>query len=141
MSSAATLASSDHAPHHQLEGAWVPIAASVAGSCLAVEELRVRYLLLEAGGYSIIDRSNHVVDGGRYLANEELTPATMDIVGRSGPHAGHTMRAIYELRGDELTVCYDLEGGERPANMQPQAEQLLLRITYTRAAILFSLPS
>jgi len=122
----------------QLDGAWVPIAASVAGSRMAADELRVRYLLLEAGGYRIIDRSNHVVDGGRYLVNEELTPATLDIVGRSGPHAGHTMRAIYELRGDELTVCYDLEGGERPPNMQPQDDQLLLRITYTRAAILFS---
>ncbi len=138
MSSAATLASTDHAPRGPLEGAWVPIAASVAGSRLAVDELRVRYLLLEAGGYSIIDRSNHVVDGGRYLVNEEPTPATLDIVGRSGPHAGHTMRAIYELRGDELTVCYDLEGGERPADMQPQGDQLLLRITYTRAAILSS---
>ena len=138
MSSAATLACTDHAPRGPLEGAWVPIAASVAGSRLAVDELRVRYLLLEAGGYSIIDRSNHVVDGGRYLVNEELTPATMDIVGGSGPHAGHTMRAIYELRGDELTVCYDLEGGERPANMQAREDQLLLHITYTRAAILFS---
>jgi hypothetical protein len=27
---------------------------------------------------------------------------------------------------------------ERPANMQPQDDQLLLRITYTRAAIQFS---
>jgi uncharacterized protein (TIGR03067 family) len=132
------MVASDHGARQQLEGAWVPIAASVAGSCLAVDELRVRYLLLEAGGYSIIDRSNHVVDGGRYLVNEELTPATMDIVGRSGPHAGHTMLAIYELRGDELTVCYDLEGGERPPNMQPQDDQLLLRITYSRAAILSS---
>jgi len=122
----------------QLDGAWVPIAASVAGSRMAADELRVRYLLLEAGGYRIIDRSNHVVDGGRYLVNEELTPATMDIVGRSGPHAGHTLFAIYELRGDELTVCYDLEGRERPANMHPQDDQLLLRITYTRTAILFS---
>ncbi len=138
MRSTATLASADHAPGDQLEGAWVPVAASVAGCRVTVDELRVRYLLLEAGGYSIIDRSNHVVDGGRYRVNEELTPATMDIVGRSGPHAGHTMRAIYELRGDELTVCYDLEGGERPANMQPREDQLLLRITYTRAAILFS---
>ena len=138
MRSTATLASTDHAPGHQLEGAWVPIAASVAGSRVTVDELRVRYLLLEAGGYSIIDRSNHVVDGGCYRVNEELTPATLDIVGRSGPHAGHTMRAIYELRGDELTVCYDLEGGERPANMQPREDQLLLRITYTRAAIALS---
>ena len=116
----------------------MPIAASVAGSRVAVDELRVRYLLLEAGGYSIIDRSNHVVDGGRYLVNEELTPATMDIIGRSGPHAGRTLLAIYELRGDELTVCYDLEGRERPPNMQPQDDQLLLRITYSRAAILSS---
>ena len=138
MRSAATLASTEHAPGQQLEGAWVPIAASIAGSRVAVDELRVRYLLLEAGGYSIIDRSNHVVDGGRYLVNEELSPATMDIVGGSGPHAGRTMRAIYELRGDELTVCYDLEGGERPANLQPQQDRLLLRITYSRAAILFS---
>ena len=116
----------------------MPIAASVAGSRLAVDELRVRYLLLEAGGYSIIDRSNQVVDGGRYLVNQALTPATMDIVGRSGPHAGRTMRAIYELHGDELTVCYDLEDRERPVNLQPQDDQLLLRITYTRAAILLS---
>jgi uncharacterized protein (TIGR03067 family) len=137
LSQAATVAS-DHGPRQQLEGAWVAIAASVAGSRVAVDELRVRYLLLEAGGYRIIDRSNHVVDGGRYLLNEELTPATMDIVGRSGPHAGRTLLAIYELRGDELTVCYDLEGRERPANMQPQDDQLLLRITYTRAAIQFS---
>jgi uncharacterized protein (TIGR03067 family) len=113
----------------------VPIAASVAGSCVAVDELRVRYLLLEAGGYRIIDRSNHVVDGGRYRLNEELRPATMDIVGRSGPHAGRTMLAIYELHGDELTVCYDLEGRERPANLLPQDDLLLLRITYARAAI------
>ena len=116
----------------------MPIAASVAGSRVAVDELRVRYLLLEAGGYSIIDRSNQVVDGGCYLVNEELTPPTMDIVGRRGPHAGRTMRAIYELRGDELTVCYDLEDRERPAKLQPQDDQLLLLITYTRAPIRLS---
>ncbi|HEY0767865.1 MAG TPA: hypothetical protein VGD47_07895, partial [Steroidobacteraceae bacterium] len=73
MRSAATAASIDNGGRHQLEGAWVPIDAGVAGARLAVHELRVRYLLLEAGGYSIIDRSNHVVDGGRYLVNEQLT--------------------------------------------------------------------
>ena len=50
---------------HGLEGAWVPIDASVAGSQLPVNDLRVRYLVLAAGGYRIIDRSNQVVDGGR----------------------------------------------------------------------------
>lgn len=117
-----------------LEGAWVPIAASVAGQSLVVGELRVKYLVLDPGGiYSIIDRSNHVVDSGEYLVDDAVSPRTMDIVGRDGPNAGRTMLAIYELEGDQLTVCYDLEGAERPAGMEPQEDQLLLSITYARA--------
>lgn len=113
----------------------MPIAASVAGSALAVEELRVRYLILSCGGYRIIDRSNRVVDGGHYQVDEARSPPSMDIVGESGPHAGRTMLAVYELRGDELTVCYDLERPERPSNLTPQRDQPLLRITYARAAL------
>jgi len=116
-----------------LEGAWVPIAATVAGQDLRVGELRVKYLVLDAGGYSIIDRTNQVVDSGQYLVNDAASPQTMDIVGRDGPSAGRTMRAIYELQGDRLTVCYDLDGTARPTNMQPADDQLLLSITYARA--------
>ena len=121
-----------------LEGAWVPIAATVAGQDLRVGELRVKYLVLDAGGYSIIDRSNHVVDSGEYLLNDAASPQTLDIVGRDGPNAGRTMLAIYELQGDRLTVCYDLDGAARPTNMQPQDDQLLLSITYARALTLLS---
>jgi uncharacterized protein (TIGR03067 family) len=113
----------------------VPVDASVAGTPLAVSDLRVRYLLLEAGGYRIIDCSNHVVDGGEYRVSGESGHAALDIIGRTGPHAGRTLLAIYELNGDELTVCYDLEGRARPADMNAQEDQLLLRITYTRAAL------
>lgn len=117
-----------------LEGVWVPVAASVAGTRLPVEELRVRYLLLECGGYRIIDRSNRVVDGGHYHIDPQRSPPSIDIMGETGPHAGRTMLAIYELRGDELTLCYDLERPERPVNLSPQRNQPLLRITYERAA-------
>ena len=118
-----------------MQGAWAPIAASVADTSLRVEDLRVRYLLLHAGEYRIVDASNHVVDRGHYRLDEQRTPPTMDIVGESGPHAGRIMLAIYELRGDELTVCYDLERPERPANLEQQRDQPKLRITYTRAPI------
>jgi uncharacterized protein (TIGR03067 family) len=116
-----------------LEGTWVPVAADVAGKPLVVGELRVKYLVFESGGYSIIDRSNRVVDSGNYLVNESTSPATMDIVGRDGPNAGRTMLAIYQLDGDNLTVCYDLDSGDRPTNMLPKQDQLLLSITYARA--------
>lgn len=95
----------------------------------------MRYLLLEAGTYRIIDRSNQVVDGGRYHVNEAVTPATMDIIGDRGPNAGRSMLAVFALSGDVLVVSYDLEGLERPANLAPAADQPLLRITYARAAL------
>lgn len=118
----------------RLEGAWVPIAASVSGKELVVAELRVKYLVLDGHDYSIIDRSNQVVDRGEYLVNDSATPRTLDIVGRDGPNAGRSMLAIFEIKGDQLTVCYDLDGNRRPEDMQVHEDQLLLSITYERAA-------
>jgi uncharacterized protein (TIGR03067 family) len=116
----------------------VPVAANVAGKDLVVNELRVKYLVLDSGDYSIIDRTNHIVDSGEYLVDDAASPQTMDIVGREGPNAGRTMLAIYELEADRLTVCYDLDGKERPVDMQPREDRLLLSITYTRALTLLS---
>ena len=121
-----------------LEGAWVPVAANVAGRELVVNDLRVKYLVLDAGGYSIVDRTNRIVDSGEYLVDDAASPQTMDIVGREGPNAGRTMLAIYQLDADRLTVCYDLDGKERPSDMQPREDKLLLSITYTRALTLLS---
>jgi uncharacterized protein (TIGR03067 family) len=118
----------------RLEGAWVPVAASVSGKELVVAELRVKYLVLDGHDYSIIDRSNQVVDCGEYLVNDSASPRTLDIVGRDGPNAGRSMLAIFEIKDDQLTVCYDLDGDRRPENMQVQDDQLLLSITYERAA-------
>jgi uncharacterized protein (TIGR03067 family) len=98
-----------------------------------VAELRVKYFILDGHDYSIVDRSNTVVDRGEYLVNEAASPGTMDIVGRDGPNAGRRMLAIFELNGDRLTVCYDLGVAARPTDMEPREDQLLLSITYERA--------
>ena len=124
--------------HAGLEGTWVPVAADVAGKPLFVPELRVKYLVLDGGGYSIIDRTNRIVDSGSYVADEGVRPATLDIVGREGPGAGRTLRAIFHLDEDSLTVCYDLDGNERPQDLQPREDQLLLSITYARASTALS---
>ena len=121
-----------------LEGAWIPVAASISGKELLVAELRVKYLVFDGRDYSIIDRSNQVVDRGEYLVNDSITPRTIDIVGRDGPNAGRSMLAIFEVQGNQLTVCYDLDGKRRPDDMQVHEDELLLSITYERAAAVLS---
>lgn len=123
---------------HPLDGTWVPIAANVSGQALDVASLRVARLVLGDGSYQIMDSSNQVVDRGDIRVNDAVSPPTMDIVGMDGPHSGRTMFAIYELIGDRLTVCYDLENQARPANMQAEEDQLLLSITYARASSVLS---
>jgi uncharacterized protein (TIGR03067 family) len=125
-------------PPASLEGTWAPVAASVSGKDLMVAELRVKYLILDGRDYNIVDLSNQVVDRGEYLVNDSARPWTIDIVGRDGPNAGRSMLAIFELSGDRLTVCYNLEGGNRPADMQAESGQMLLSITYERATSLLS---
>jgi uncharacterized protein (TIGR03067 family) len=125
-------------PAPGLEGAWVPVAANVSGQELLVRELRVKYLVLDGRDYSIVDRTNQIVDSGEYLVNDSINPRAIDIVGRDGPNAGHSMLAIFELKDNRLTVCYDLDGTERPASLQAQEDQLLLSITYERAARVLS---
>ncbi len=121
--------------HEGLEGAWVRIAARVGASELEVADLGVRYLLLGAGTYRIIDRGNQVVDAGHFHVNQMLAPATMDMIGEHGPGAGRSVLAVFELRGDELTLAYDLEGRARPPSLAPSKDQPQLRITYTRGVL------
>lgn len=115
-----------------IEGTWMPIAAYISGRVVPVRELRVARLVLQGGDYEIVDPSEHVLDRGSYRIDDSKRPREVDIIGVEGPYAGRTLLAIYELDGDLLTVCYDLEGTERPGTMQHEQEQLLLVITYAR---------
>jgi uncharacterized protein (TIGR03067 family) len=38
----------------------------------------------------------------------------MDITFEEGPHKGEVMKAIYEVKGDELRICHGEAGQDRP---------------------------
>ena len=122
-----------------LTGTWVPVAADVSGRQLEVAQLRVARLIIERDSYRIVDHADQVVDRGELQLDQAALPFALDIVGSHGPHAGKRMLAIIELDGDRLCICYDLERGERPLSMRPTVDQLLLSITYVRAAAVSAL--
>jgi len=122
----------------RLDGAWLPVAAYIAGEVLPVTELRIARLLIKAAGYQILDHQQRVVDRGEIRVDIAESPSSMDIVGLEGPNAGRTLRAIYEISNDLLSICYDMEGADRPGAMQSEEDQLLLLITYARDARVLS---
>jgi uncharacterized protein (TIGR03067 family) len=117
-----------------LEGAWLPIAADVSGRELEVNTLRVARLVIATHVYSIFDRDDQVVDTGEWRRAGYGAVEGIDLVGGTGSPNGRRIEALFELNGDRLLICYDLENSQRPARMEPLPEQLLLRITYARVA-------
>ena|ERR1019366_1398835 len=117
-----------------LDGTWVPVAADVSGHPLAVAQLRVARLVIEHDRYRIVDHAEQVADSGELQVDPAAFPCALDLIGMHAPHAGKRMLAIIERAGNRLCICYDLEHCERPRSLRPVADQLLLSITYVRAA-------
>ena len=69
---------------------------------------------------------------GTYTVVSTTPPAQMDIHGQKGPNAGRTIQTIFELAGDQLTVCYQLGSGERPSEFKSAAGPQVLLIHYQR---------
>ncbi|HEY3809373.1 MAG TPA: TIGR03067 domain-containing protein [Steroidobacteraceae bacterium] len=116
-----------------LDGTWVPVAADVSGRRLSVAQLRVARFVIQSESYRIVDASSQVVDRGQLELDQASVPCALDIIGIEGPYAGKRMRAIIELDGDRLCICYDLEQERRPQTTRATGDQLLLSITYARA--------
>ena len=72
-------------------------------------------------------------DEGTVKRDPAKTPKTMDITGTKGPNEGKTFLAIYESKGDELRVCYDLSGKSRPTEFATKPETQLFLVKYKRA--------
>ena len=103
-----------------LIGAWHPVAASVSGRVLDVAEIQVAHLQFDAERYVICDRGGQPVNQGPYQLKINSQPWLLDLNTESSAPS-KSIAAICELGVDEagtdlLTICYALEGAERPSS-------------------------
>jgi uncharacterized protein (TIGR03067 family) len=113
-----------------VEGTWIPLNAELGGQKLPDEYLKDTKLILSAGRYT------YMTDQGTYKlipVEAPKAPKAIDITGVDGPNKGKTLLAIYELTGDTLRVCYDLEGKLRPQEFMTRAGTQQLLVNYKKA--------
>ncbi|HEY6332017.1 MAG TPA: TIGR03067 domain-containing protein [Blastocatellia bacterium] len=116
-------------PRKTIEGTWILVSAERGGQKLPDEGLKGTRLILNDGHYTCEkDRGTYKVIRGQGL----ISPNGMDITGTEGPNKGKTLLAIYELEGDTLTICYDLQGKQRPEEFATLGSNQFLA-TYKRA--------
>ena len=109
-----------------IEGTWTISSATLAGNALPITAFQDAKLRLDAGNYEF------GIDRGDYVVLPDTTPAAIDTHGRDGPNAGKTILAIYDLKGEMLTVCYDLSGKARPTAFASLPGTQLFLVRYRR---------
>jgi uncharacterized protein (TIGR03067 family) len=113
----------------KVDGTWVATKAELAGKELPKTPGKDLKLTLKEGEYEVVAESP---DRGTVTYNEKADPKEMDIKGTEGPNKGKTFLAIYELKDDKLTICYDLSGKSRPTEFKTSPKTKLFLVIYER---------
>src|SRR3954462_11656266 len=113
-----------------MEGTWKVESAEVGGKKIESEDFKEIEVKITGERYTV--RIKDKLDAGSLKLDETKKPKTMDATDTEGDDVGKVVKAIYELSGDTLKVCYALEGGERPAEMATKEGSPVLMFTYTR---------
>jgi uncharacterized protein (TIGR03067 family) len=112
------------------DGTWKPVTAELAGKPWPKPLLDSMKLILKDDRYTV--EIGEQKDEGTVKRDPSKAPKRMDITGTKGPNEGKTFLTIYELKGDELRVCYDLGGKERPTEFATKPNSQLFLVTYRR---------
>ena len=121
----------DRSEIKDMDGNWKPLTAEFAGAKWPQNLVDGLKLTMKDGKYKVEDGG--VSDEGTVTYDPTKSPKTMIIKGTNGPNKGKTFLAIYELKGDELRVCYDLSGKSHPTEFATKADTRLFLVTYRKA--------
>ena len=113
-----------------MEGTWKVEAAEAGGKPVESEDLKSLEVKITGERYEVTIKDK--VDAGTLKLDETKKPKTMDATDTEGDDSGKVVKAIYELTGDTLKVCYAMDGGERPTEMATKEGSSLLMLTYKR---------
>ncbi len=113
----------------KIDGTWLAAKAELGGKKFPKKAIENLKLTLKDGDYEVVAESP---DRGTVTYNKSADPKEMDIKGTDGPNKGKTFLAIYELKDDTLTICYDLSGASRPTEFKTSPKTKLFLVTYER---------
>jgi uncharacterized protein (TIGR03067 family) len=113
-----------------LKGAWKVEKAVLRGQD-TTDAFKTAVLSLTDDGKYVVDFGS-MLDKGKVEVDPAKKPKQMTITGTEGPSQGKSLPAIYELSGDTLKICYQLEGKDPPAALESKAGTATLFIEYKR---------
>ena len=117
-----------------LEGEWRFATLEIDGVAVPGQALIFSRMLIDGDRFRT--ESPEANYEGVFTIDVEAAPAHIDIEFVEGPEAGNRCLGLYELNGDDLTLCLDLAGASRPRGFatRPGSGHALERLRRASAA-------
>ena len=112
-----------------LNGVWVGVSAKNAGDSLD-DFAKSAKLSFDGGKYEATLEG--VTEKGTFTADRGKKPNHIDMKPSEGQMKGKTMLAIYELKGETLTICSKVSTTERPKDFTSTEQNNHIVIVYKR---------
>lgn len=109
-----------------LVGKWKVEKAELGGNDAMALFKGLTLEISKDGKYTVV--LGDLKDSGKLVLDPSKIPAEMSITGIEGPNKDKTIKAIYKLDGDTVTICYALTGGDRPAKFEAKEAQHFLAV-------------
>jgi len=113
-------------------GKWQITKAELGGKDLTEHLKAMKFEITEGGKYTA--QLGEEKDAGSFTVDPAKSPRQMTIKTTGGPAMGTTMKAVYKIDGDAMTICYDhnREAQKHPEKFESKEGTTLLLITYKR---------
>jgi len=93
-----------------LTGTWKVTSLEVGG--MDVEQAKGSLFTFKDGKLTM--KSEQGERTSTYKLDTSKKPATIDTTSKNGDQEGRTRKGIFEVKGDELTLCVTFQGDDRP---------------------------
>ncbi|MBX9624984.1 MAG: TIGR03067 domain-containing protein [Gemmataceae bacterium] len=98
------------------QGTWSVVKIDNSGDAAPDDALK-QLVLVVKGDERLIKSGDETVSKATFTVDPAKKPPAIDIAVSEGPLAGRTVKGIYELKGDTLTICVAVEGDGRPDDL------------------------
>jgi uncharacterized protein (TIGR03067 family) len=99
-------------PAGSLDGTWTMVRGEQDGKPLADDVVHAARLTIVGNKHNVKVGEETFV--GTHRLDQRRRPKTIDAMDTEGTLKGKTSLGIYELEGDEFTVCFAAPGKDRP---------------------------
>jgi uncharacterized protein (TIGR03067 family) len=116
----------------QLQGSWTMVLLFINGDEVAADQVKTGALVVDGGEYRPKLGANAA--DTTIKVDSSKTPKAIDFTHTTGPQKGTTLKGIYKIERDELTICRGLtEGEDRPTEFSAPKGSGLLLVVWKRS--------